>query len=131
MNISIWNEQFWLPNNITWNDFTELEQNGIRLPKFHDLIYVYPLAGLLYITRLVFEYYIARPLGRFIGIEDYQSNIQRIDRKSNHQVKSSDNKREKRCTRVSPLAKFSESTWRFTFYLSIFLYGAFILKNVR
>jgi hypothetical protein len=27
--------------------------------------------------------------------------------------------------------KFTESTWRFTFYLSIFIYGVFALKNVK
>ncbi|CAF0714312.1 unnamed protein product [Adineta steineri] len=128
MNISIWNDQFWLPENITWNDFSQLEQNGIRLPQIHDLIYVYPLAGILYITRVLFENYIAQPFGRSIGIHDNQSNIKHIDKKSNH-YKSSDNKRAKRCTRISPLTKFSESTWRFTFYLGIFLYGVIILKN--
>jgi hypothetical protein len=51
----MWNEQFWLPRNTTWNDFTELEQTGIRVPCLHDLIYVYPLAGGLYLTRLSFE----------------------------------------------------------------------------
>ena len=64
--------------------------------------------------------------------DDSQSNIQRIDQKFNiilnHQIR---NRQQQRFIRVSPLAKFSESTWRFTFYLSIFLYGIIILKNVR
>jgi hypothetical protein len=51
----MWNEQFWLPRNTTWKDFIELEQKGIRVPCLQDLIYVYPLACVLYITRLVFE----------------------------------------------------------------------------
>jgi ceramide synthetase len=127
MNISIWN---WLPKNITWKDFNQLEQNGIRVPRIHDLLYVYPLAGIIYLARLLFEYYIAQPLGRSISIRDSQSNIQRIDQNSN-KIKTLDNKRQKRFTRVSPLAKFSESTWRFTFYLSIFLYGVIILRNVK
>ena len=130
MNLSIWNEQFWLPKNETWKDFDELEQNGIRVPRITDLLYVYPLAGVLYIARVLFETYIAQPLGRSIGVRDKESIIQRIDQKSNH-YKSSDNKRKKPSTRVSPLAKFSESTWRFTFYLGIFLYGLIILRNVR
>jgi hypothetical protein len=131
MDISIWNEEFWLPKNTTWKDFTQLEQNGIRTPKITDLLYVYPLAGLLYLARILFEYYIAQPLGRSIGIRDSQSNNQRIDSKKSNQLKSSDKKRQQRSTRVGPLAKFSESTWRFTFYLSIFLYGVIILKNVK
>lgn len=51
----MWNEEFWLPRNITWRDFDELEQQGIRLPRFKDLIYVYPLALILYLTRILFE----------------------------------------------------------------------------
>ncbi|CAF2699343.1 unnamed protein product [Rotaria sp. Silwood2] len=130
MNLSIWTDEFWLPQNITWKDFKQLEQNGIRLPNIQDLFYVYPLAGLLYLTRFLFESYIAQPLGRLLGIRDYQSNIQRNDRKLLNHRKSRDNDKNKhRCTRISPLAKFSESTWRFTFYLSIFLYGLLILKN--
>jgi ceramide synthetase len=132
MNFSIWNEQFWLPKNTTWKDFYQLEQNGIRVPRIHDLLYVYPLAGILYLARLLFEYYIAQPLGRSIRIRDYQSYIQRIIDQNVNKSKSSDkNRQQQRFTRVSPLAKFSESTWRFTFYLSIFLYGVIILKNVR
>jgi hypothetical protein len=133
MNISIWNEEFWLPKNTTWNDLYQLEQNGIRVPKFTDLLYVYPLAGLLYLARFLFECYIAQPLGRSIGIKDcsQSNNNQRIDSKKSNQLKTSDKKRQQRSTRVSPLAKFSESTWRFTFYLGIFLYGVMILKDVK
>ncbi|UJR31749.1 hypothetical protein I4U23_019227 [Adineta vaga] len=129
MNISIWNEDFWLPENTTWNDFNELNKNGVQVPHIHDLIYVYPLAGLLYLTRVFFEYYIAQPLGRFLGIHDSQSTPQKLPPKSNHLKSLDKNKRVKRRARVSPLGKFSESTWRFTFYLCIFLYGAIILKD--
>jgi hypothetical protein len=52
----MWNEQFWLPKNTTWRDFLELKQRGIHVPEFHHLAYVYPLAALLYITRLLFEW---------------------------------------------------------------------------
>lgn len=51
----MWNEDFWLPKNITWNDFLDLKQEGIAIPEIHHLIYVYPLAGVLYLTRLAFE----------------------------------------------------------------------------
>jgi len=51
----MWNEQFWLPKNTTWKDFLELKQQGIYVPEVHHLVYVYPLAGLIYITRLLFE----------------------------------------------------------------------------
>lgn len=51
----MWNEHFWLPKNITWNDFSNLKQQDIAIPEVQHLIYVYPLAGVLYLTRLVFE----------------------------------------------------------------------------
>jgi hypothetical protein len=130
MNLSIWNEHFWLPKNTSWKDFNELEQNGIPVPRFSDLIYVYPLAGVLYITRLLFEYCIAQPIGRSIGLRDHRSHKNQTNKKLDH-CKSSDNTQQQYCTRPGPLAKFSESTWRFTFYLSIFIYGVMILKNVK
>jgi hypothetical protein len=51
----MWNEAFWLPPNVTWQNFVELEQQGVVLPRLRDLLYVYPLAGVLYITRFFFE----------------------------------------------------------------------------
>ena len=105
----MWNDHFWLPRNTTWKDFLELEQQGIRVPRFQDLLYVYPLAGVLYILRLLFERYIAQPIGRSLNIRDFSKSSQRD---------------------TTPLAKFSESFWRFVFYLSIFIYGLIILKNV-
>ncbi|CAF1589532.1 unnamed protein product, partial [Adineta ricciae] len=125
MNITIWSEDFWLPKNTTWNDFNQLENSGVQMPRIHDLVYVYPLAGLLYLTRVLFERCISQPLGRLLRIEDSRPTIRKL---SNHH-KLSDNKQVKQSTRIGPLGKFSESTWRFTFYLSIFLYGAFILNN--
>jgi len=103
----MWNEQFWLPKNITWKDFLELKQNGIDIPQFNHLIYVYPLAGAVYITRLLFERCIAQPIGRSIGIRDTSKSK----------------------SQLSPLRKFSESFWRFVYYLSIFIYGFIILQN--
>lgn len=78
------------------------------MPKINDLIVVYPIALIIYLTRLVFENLIAQPIGRCLGIREAN--------KTTH--------------RVSPLAKFTESTWRFTFYLAIFLYGLVVLRNV-
>ena len=51
---------------------------------------------------------IAQPIGRLFGICDQQRNQ----------------------SRIGPLGKFSESFWRFVFYLSVFVYGLVILQNV-
>lgn len=116
MNFSIWSEAFWLPKTTSWKEFDELEKNGTHVAHAHHLFYVYPLAILIYLARILFEYAIAQPLGRFLHIRDHQN----LSDKTKKPIK-----------RPSPLAKFSESTWRFTFYLAIFLYGVTILRNVR
>ena len=51
----MWSERFLLPGNVTWDDFHELKQKGIRLPQFYELFYVLPLAGILYLIRILFE----------------------------------------------------------------------------
>lgn len=51
----MWSERFWLPRNTTWKNFTELRESGVEIPELYHLLYVYPLAALLYITRLLFE----------------------------------------------------------------------------
>lgn len=52
---------------------------------------------------------VAQPIGRFCGIGD---------------------RRQSR-SQIGPLGKFSESFWRFSFYLTIFIYGLIILRNVK
>jgi hypothetical protein len=52
----ILNERFWLPANTTWKDFARLEQEeNIKLTNPRDLLYVYPLAGVIYVIRMLFE----------------------------------------------------------------------------
>ncbi|CAF1252119.1 unnamed protein product, partial [Didymodactylos carnosus] len=145
---TIWNENFWLPKNVTWKGFSKIEDNGVRLPLLHDLLYVYPLAGVLYIARLIFEKYIAQPYGRSLGIRDMQSSNKRCiqqqqqpSRKKGNSIDSGHGDLSKTANenrksssqlsyhRVSPLAKFSESCWRFVFYLSVFIYGIIVLRN--
>ncbi|CAF0983971.1 unnamed protein product, partial [Didymodactylos carnosus] len=171
---TIWNENFWLPKNVTWKDFSTLEEEGVRLPALHDLLYVYPLAGMLYIARLIFEHYIARPFGRSLGLRDVQNSTtqynqqqQQLSRKKGNKtnvitdnqsnstykqqyptnvihrkqpsdgrgdsLKSANDNRKPSSLisyhRVPLLAKFSESCWRFVFYLSVFIYGLIVLRN--
>jgi hypothetical protein len=52
----ILNERFWLPANTTWKDFTRLErEENIKLTSPNDLLYVFPLAGVIYVIRVLFE----------------------------------------------------------------------------
>jgi hypothetical protein len=52
----ILNEHFWLPANTTWKDFARIEQEeNIKLTNPIDLLYVYPLAIVIYVIRVLFE----------------------------------------------------------------------------
>ncbi|CAF1389224.1 unnamed protein product [Rotaria sordida] len=148
----ILNERFWLPGNTTWKDFARLEKDeNIKLTNPNDLIYVYPLAGIIYVIRVLFERYVAKPIGRLLGIQDRVGRNTTKDMKTTattvsnrfkpininqtyqqEQVVSNDSGSSVstvRYSRITRLAKFSESCWRFTFYLSAFIYGVVILLN--
>ncbi|UJR38741.1 hypothetical protein I4U23_031406 [Adineta vaga] len=139
----ILNERFWLPANTTWKDFARLEQEeNIKLTKSSDLLYAFPLAGVVYLIRVLFERYIAKPIGRSLGIRDRYARKTTTDRetiptnvkqtyKQQHVASSSSSSSSRgRYTPVGPLVKFSESCWRLVFYLSVFIYGVVILQNV-
>ncbi|CAF3859410.1 unnamed protein product [Rotaria sp. Silwood1] len=117
----------------------------------NDLLYIYPLAGVIYVIRVLFERYVAKPIGRSLGIHD------RVTRKTTRAMKTTTTV-SNRCTStdvnqtykqeqiassnngsslsighnssVTPLAKFCESCWRFTFYLCSFIYGVVTLQHV-
>uniref|UniRef100_A0A8C7ZPM8 Ceramide synthase 6 n=1 Tax=Oryzias sinensis TaxID=183150 RepID=A0A8C7ZPM8_9TELE len=54
-----WNERFWLPHNVTWADLKNTEE--ATFPQAEDLYLAGPLAFCIFMVRLVFERFIARP----------------------------------------------------------------------
>ncbi|CAF5135616.1 unnamed protein product, partial [Rotaria sp. Silwood1] len=89
----IFNERFWLPANTTWKDFARFEQEEhIKLANPNDLLYVYPLAGVIYVIRVLFERYVAKPIGRSLGIHD------RVTRKTTRAMKTTTTTVSNRCT---------------------------------
>ncbi|CAF5022907.1 unnamed protein product, partial [Rotaria sp. Silwood1] len=148
----ILNERFWLAGNTTWQDFARIERDeNIKLTNPNDLLYVYPLAAIISVVRMVFERYIAKPIGRSLGIQgrvkrnttrDMKTTATTVSSRSTPIDANQTDKREQvdsndsgssvstvRYPRTSPLAKFSESCWRFTFYLIIFIYGVVVVLN--
>ncbi|CAF4703071.1 unnamed protein product [Rotaria sp. Silwood1] len=152
LSTTIFNEWFWLPGNTTWKDFARFEQDqNIKLTNPKDLLYAFPLTGVIYVIRMLFKRYIAEPIGRSLGIRDRVTRktmshkkiaITKVSRRGvpidvnqtakQQQVDSVDSSSSlsrSHPSSFSQLAKFSESCWRFIFGLSSFIYGIAILQN--
>ncbi|XP_005999359.1 ceramide synthase 5 isoform X2 [Latimeria chalumnae] len=142
-----WNERFWLPHNVTWADLSSKEN-----PRAGQLFAAFPLALAILVGRLVFERFIAKPFALRLRIQSHgpgQAQPNAILEKVFTSItKYPDAKRfeglakqldwdvrkiqrwfrhRRNQDKPSPLTKFCESTWRFTFYLGIFTYGVTFL----
>uniref|UniRef100_A0A674F7W5 Ceramide synthase 6 n=1 Tax=Salmo trutta TaxID=8032 RepID=A0A674F7W5_SALTR len=62
-----WNERFWLPHNVTWADLKNTDE--ATFPQVEDLYLACPLAFCIFMIRLVFERFIARPCALGLKIQ--------------------------------------------------------------
>ncbi|KAF3843054.1 hypothetical protein F7725_001903 [Dissostichus mawsoni] len=62
-----WNERFWLPHNVTWADLKNTDE--ATFPQAEDLYLACPLAFCIFMIRLVFERFIARPCAMGLKIQ--------------------------------------------------------------
>uniref|UniRef100_A0A672MYQ9 Ceramide synthase 6 n=1 Tax=Sinocyclocheilus grahami TaxID=75366 RepID=A0A672MYQ9_SINGR len=62
-----WNERFWLPHNVTWADLKNTDE--ATFPQAEDLYLACPLACCMFMIRLVFERFIARPCALGLKIQ--------------------------------------------------------------
>ncbi|XP_048835186.1 ceramide synthase 6 isoform X7 [Brienomyrus brachyistius] len=62
-----WNERFWLPHNVTWADLKNTDE--ATFPQAEDLYLAFPLALGIFMIRLVFERFIARPCALGLKIQ--------------------------------------------------------------
>ncbi|CAL8390716.1 ceramide synthase 6 isoform X1 [Gadus morhua] len=147
-----WNERFWLPHNVTWADLKSTEEASF--PQAEDLLLAAPLAFCLFLLRMLFERFIARPCA--VGLRIQSSGPQRatpnaiLEKVFTAITKHPDEKRleglskqldwdvrsiqrwfrqRRNQEKPSTLTRFCESMWRFTFYLYIFTYGLRFLKK--
>ena len=60
-----WNEDIWLPPNVTWDTFADDENFG----QFSHLYFPIPAAFVVIAIRLVIERNIFRPLGLYLGLK--------------------------------------------------------------
>ncbi|CAB1346657.1 unnamed protein product [Coregonus sp. 'balchen'] len=149
-----WNERFWLPHNVTWADLKNTDE--ATFPQAEDLYLACPLAFCIFMIRLVFERFIARPCA--LGLKIQANGPQKaqpnaiLEKVFTAITKHPDEKRleglskqldwdvrtiqrwfrqRRNQEKPSTLARFCESMWRFTFYLYIFTYGTPWLWNTR
>lgn len=105
----LWSEEFWCSPNLKWSDF---KSDSAQLK---DLYYSFLTAGALIILRSVTETVLFHPLGRSLCVGAKSS-----DKAGGDNGKCKPAKR-------GTVHKFSESMWRFSFYLFASLYGWFIV----
>ncbi|GAU95616.1 hypothetical protein RvY_07206 [Ramazzottius varieornatus] len=148
---ALWSEQFWLPANVTWEHLKSTSTKAY--PDFYALMYPIPLAVVIFLVRQLVEKFIYEPLGKSLNIpnrrpEPPKSNAQleTAFQASKHPSDAQILALAKRCDmserqvlrwfrhrngirkgQLTQLDKFKETGWRFTFYLTIFLYGLWAL----
>lgn len=150
-----WNEDIWLPPNVTWTDLENSMGHGSleSVAKFSDLWYPIPAALVVIAIRIFFERSIFRPFGVFLGLRASkrrpaptndvleeaftssknkvfnQETLLELSSKLGMTVRQVERWLRKRRLQNKPstLDKFAETGWRCFYYSSIFLYGVMIL----
>lgn len=150
-----WNEWFWLPANVTWGHLENKPGSGIYYSQFSDLLFVFPCALLLYVIRQLYEKYIVTPFGLLCGIKDDKPRAAPENKvlEESYRKKKNPNDIEigvlakqtdqeirqierwfrirRNQDRPTIMKKFTETGWRFSFYLGIFLYGLTVLWDKK
>uniref|UniRef100_F7F9V3 Ceramide synthase 6 n=1 Tax=Monodelphis domestica TaxID=13616 RepID=F7F9V3_MONDO len=147
-----WNERFWLPHNVTWADLKNTEE--ATFPQAEDLYLAFPLAFFIFMVRLVFERFIAKPCALGLNIQANgpqkaqpnailekvftaitkhpdEKRLEGLSKQLDWDVRSIQRwfRQRRNQEKPSTLTRFCESMWRFTFYLYVFTYGVRFLKK--
>uniref|UniRef100_A0A8C5L3Z5 Ceramide synthase 6 n=1 Tax=Jaculus jaculus TaxID=51337 RepID=A0A8C5L3Z5_JACJA len=148
-----WNERFWLPHNVTWADLKNTEE--ATFPQAEDLYLAFPLAFCIFMVRLIFERFVAKPCAMALNIQASGPQIAQpnaiLEKVFTAITKHPDEKRleglskqldwdvrsiqrwfrqRRNQEKPSTLTRFCESMWRFSFYIYVFSYGVRFLKKV-
>ncbi|XP_021179849.2 ceramide synthase 2 [Fundulus heteroclitus] len=153
LNEWLWQERYWLPPGINWQDM-EMEDEEGRFPLPRDLLITLPLAFAFIALRYVFERIIGIPLSRYLGVKDRirieAPSIPKLEafyehtsrQPSQSQVVSLGTqcglsqrriqtwfRHRRNQDRPSNTKKFCEAAWRFVFYMVSFAAGLGSLIN--
>ncbi|MED6244862.1 hypothetical protein ATANTOWER_025953 [Ataeniobius toweri] len=153
LNEWLWQEQYWLPPGISWQDIKMKDEDG-RFPLPRDLLITLPLAFVFIALRYVFERIVAIPFSKCLGVKDririQAPSIPKLDafykhisgQPSQSQVVSLGRqcglsqrkihtwfRHRRNQDRPSNTKKFCEASWRFVFYIVSFAAGLGSLIN--
>lgn len=151
-NGGFWSESFWLPKGISWKDFKNTDSKEFGQPE--ELAMTIPLTLLIFCIRLLVENLIMKTIGRRLGVSDARPKPPAANKILDNAYKTGTKhpspdevngfakqldwsekkvsmwfRRKNMAGRSSTLKKFSETGWRFVFYLSSFIYGMYVLYD--
>lgn len=117
-NLWIWNEHFWLPENVTWANLRS--DNGIQFPQFHELGYTLLFGLIITLVRICTEALVFVPIGYLSGWMD-SKKINLGQRVCSHLFFGFAGR--------TKFKRVAETAWRFTYYLCIWAIGLYILHD--
>jgi ceramide synthetase len=148
-----WSKSFWLPPDSTWDDIKRNET--VFYPDANDMFIPIPLAVLLFVARLLWERFIALPVGRYYKLRETvakppeQNEV--LERLFRHHRKMLPNEKivedvarqlnwtprqverwwrqRKVQGKHSEMQRFRETSWRFIFYFMAFCLGLYTLLD--
>ena len=72
-----WSPKIWLPPNVTWETFDQIEEvdDVHQFARFCDLIYPLPICVIMLMLRATVERYIFKPLGLKLGLKEQKNRV--------------------------------------------------------
>merc|ERR1712156_151023 len=72
-----WSPKIWLPPNVTWETFDQIEEvdDVHQFARFSDLIYPLPICVIMLMLRATVERYIFKPLGLKLGLKEQKNRV--------------------------------------------------------
>lgn len=146
-----WNQDLWLPENVTWDNISPDSNHKISYTNYKHLFFAIPLSFLILGLRYFLERFCFAPLGTSFGIKNHErkappsnrflENSYSRHKKLTHEeilglAKQLDwsERNVERWLRIrrnqdktSTLDKFCENAWRVCYYLCYFIIGVMVL----
>jgi len=140
-----WSPAIWLPPNITWDSF----HSDPGYAQFSHLAFPFPLAVILILVRVLVERLVFTPIGKALNIPDTKYALPQANpgleaayavHKKNYKTLSKETglterqverwvRQRQMAGRPSPLAKFTETGWRWIFYFTLHMVSVVVMWN--